>query len=237
MPRILWEMMRWWMLMSAGWSPLKINTQNLRKGWFTWWHHGVCQHFMPLLLACLQDTEGKFCSQHWIWEQQKEWWPQDSVLFFHVAHDLVLSFLSFVFPFPLVLLTVLIVPIAATCPPTPAPRCPPIKAALFLLSVGCLQSVSFFLAFLMLIPPPPVLQLLAALTCWLHKRGDVKVKKVTIARFCSPSRTVRINPATSGCKSAKLQGALEVRSRSDRTTRERTAEWWWLQTSRRRVWG
>lgn len=100
---------------------------------------GTSQHLTPLPLPCLA-VKGKLCRKILFSALNLTFgriWTQYSVLFlFHVVHNLVLSFLSFVFSFRVVLLTVLVVLIAATCPPSPVPRCPPTKAVLLVLSVG-----------------------------------------------------------------------------------------------------
>lgn len=90
---------------------------------------------------------------------------------------------SFFLSFPSILPTILTVPIAAGCPPSPAPPCSPYKSRPLPLICWTIYhqsgSVRVFICpeFLAFHAPPPMLQSLAALTCWPRKRGDVKVKK------------------------------------------------------------
>lgn len=102
-----------------------------------------------------------------MWDQQKEWWPQYSVLFFHVARDLVLSSLVLSFlPVSSSSLSWLswlpppVLPHLASLSPHKSRPLPPVCW------ITCLQSVSvsLFLAFLLIIPPPP----LPVCSCWQH---------------------------------------------------------------------
>lgn len=89
--------------------------------------------------------------------------------------------ICWVFPFKVILPTILIVPIAATCPPSPAPRCPLLCWTIYRQSG--LVHVFSSPEFLVFNAPPP-------LTCWLCKRGDVKVKKSQAPASAHPPETL-----------------------------------------------
>lgn len=109
-----------------------------------------------------------------------------------------------------------------------------IKAVLFpiiYLQTGSVQMFFPPLRFLVFNASDPVLQSLAALICWPRERGDVKVKKSRTPASAHLPESPGLIRGAPGWKSAKLQEALKIGSRSDHAVRGRTAGWRVMQNS------